>query len=101
MSQTNLKLLSNKQLSKLSQKQLDDHLKQLRQDLKETWQQLRLGAITNVRRPTRIRRQIAQTLTYLRQSETADKPKSTSSTKTTAKKSIPTTSQKTKDKEGD
>lgn len=59
-------------LADLNYGQLKERLEQLRADLSQQMQQLRLGASTNVRQPTLIRRQIARTLTFLRKSELAE-----------------------------
>ena len=60
-----------------NKKDTDDQMKKLRQAIDtlkserlEVLQQLRMGTNPNVRKPTLIRRQIARTLTQLRQLET-------------------------------
>ncbi len=61
-----------------NKKEADNPIKTLRQEVDalkserlEVLQQLRMGTNPNVRKPTLIRRQIAQALTRLRQLETA------------------------------
>ena len=63
---------TNVKLADLNRDQLKERLGQLRADLSQQMQQLRLGASTNVRQPALIRRQIARTLTFLRKSELAE-----------------------------